>query len=81
MIKNVAGYDIGKLFTGSFGTLGVILAVCVRLQPLPLASATALGASAEPDALSGAARKLASSPLELESLDVAWRGGRGGILA
>jgi len=31
--------------------------------------------------LDGAARALSRSPLELESLDVAWRGGRGGILA
>jgi glycolate oxidase FAD binding subunit len=81
VIKNVAGYDIGKLFTGSFGTLGVILSVCVRLHPLPVASATALGASDDPDMLSAAARALAAAPLELESLDVAWRGGRGGILA
>jgi glycolate oxidase FAD binding subunit len=81
VIKNVAGYDLGKLFTGSFGTLGVILSVCVRLHPLPVASATALGAAENPDVLARAARELARAPLELESLDVAWRGGRGGILA
>ena len=81
VIKNVAGYDIGKLFTGSFGTLGVILSVCVRLHPLPVGTATALGASGDPSTLSGAARALAGAPLELESLDVAWRSGQGGILA
>jgi glycolate oxidase FAD binding subunit len=81
VIKNVAGYDIGKLFTGSFGTLGVILAACVRLHPLPVATATALAASGDPDVLSAAARALATAPLELEALDVAWRSGRGGILA
>jgi glycolate oxidase FAD binding subunit len=81
VIKNVAGYDLGKLFTGSFGTLGVILSVCVRLHPLPVATATALGASSDPDILSGAARALAQAPLELESLDVAWHAGQGGLLA
>jgi glycolate oxidase FAD binding subunit len=81
VIKNVAGYDLGKLFTGSFGTLGVILSVCVRLHPLPAATATALGASSDPDTLSQAARALAQAPLELDSLDVAWRAGQGGILA
>ena len=34
VIKNVAGYDIAKLFTGSFGTLGAIVEVSVRLHPL-----------------------------------------------
>jgi glycolate oxidase FAD binding subunit len=81
VIKNVAGYDIGKLFTGAFGTLGVILSVSVRLHPLPAGTATALGASAEPTTLADAARALAQAPLELESLDVAWRSGQGGILA
>ncbi len=81
VIKNVAGYDLGKLFTGSFGTLGLILSLCVRLHPLPVHTATALGATADPNVLDIAARTLSRSPLELESLDLAWRGGRGGILA
>ncbi len=81
VIKNVAGYDLGKLFTGAFGTLGLILSVCVRLHPLPVHTATALGATADPEALDATARALSKAPLELESLDVAWRGGRGGILA
>jgi glycolate oxidase FAD binding subunit len=81
VIKNVAGYDIGKLFAGSFGTLGLILSVNVRLQPLPAATATALGVSADPEALAVAARALAAAPLELDRLDVAWHRGRGRILA
>jgi glycolate oxidase FAD binding subunit len=81
VIKNVAGYDLAKLFCGSFGTLGMVLQVNIRLHPGPPASATALGIAAEPAALQAAARALAAAPLELDALDVAWRGGRGGLLA
>jgi len=35
VVKNVAGYDIGKLLAGSWGTLAVIAAATLRLQPLP----------------------------------------------
>ncbi len=81
VIKNVAGYDLAKLFSGSFGTLGMILEVNVRLHPRPPASTTTLGTAAEPAALQAAARTLAAAPLELDALDVAWRDGRGGLLA
>jgi glycolate oxidase FAD binding subunit len=81
VIKNVAGYDLGKLFCGSLGTLGLILSVSVRLHPLPALTATALGVSGDPEVVSAAALSLAAAPLELESLDVAWRSGRGGLLA
>jgi glycolate oxidase FAD binding subunit len=38
VVKNVAGYDLSKLATGAFGTLGVITAAVFRLHPLPKAS-------------------------------------------
>jgi glycolate oxidase FAD binding subunit len=37
VVKNVAGYDFGKLLTGSYGTLGLVTEVVVRLHPLPAA--------------------------------------------
>jgi glycolate oxidase FAD binding subunit len=40
VIKNVAGYDLGKLLTGSYGTLGLIVEVAVRLHPVPPTTAT-----------------------------------------
>ena len=81
VIKNVAGYDIAKLFSGAFGTLGAILAVCVRLHPMAPVNTTALGASGDPEVLWTAARKLTMAPLELDTLDVAWQSGWGQILA
>lgn len=40
VVKNVAGYDLPKLFCGAGGRLGRLLEVTVRLHPLPAATAT-----------------------------------------
>src|SRR5947209_15201343 len=81
VIKNVAGYDVAKLFCGSYGTLGLIASVNLRLHPRPQATATGVGRADDPSVLAGAARALASAPLELEALDVAWGQGSGILLA
>jgi glycolate oxidase FAD binding subunit len=39
VVKNVAGYDLGKLVTGSYGTLGLITECAFRLHPVPEAAA------------------------------------------
>ena len=40
VVKNVAGYDLSKLFTGSLGTLGIIAECNFRLHPRPEAART-----------------------------------------
>jgi glycolate oxidase FAD binding subunit len=40
VVKNVTGYDLNKLYTGSFGTLGVIESAWLRLRPAPERSAS-----------------------------------------
>jgi glycolate oxidase FAD binding subunit len=81
VIKNVAGYDIAKLMAGSFGTLGLLLSVNVRLHPRPERTATVVGSTDDARTLQTAAQALATAPAELEALDVSWRDGRGLLLA
>jgi glycolate oxidase subunit GlcD len=63
VVKNVAGYDLCKLFTGSLGTLGVILEITFKLRPLPRRSATLVARSNDVAKLFDAARSVADSQL------------------
>jgi glycolate oxidase subunit GlcD len=54
VVKNVAGYDLCKLFTGSYGTLGVIVEVNFKLRPLPFRTETVLAWGTRADLLAQA---------------------------
>ena len=51
VVKNVAGYDLGKLFSGSRGRLGLIARVALRLHTRPAAEATVVAETDDPRAL------------------------------
>ncbi len=42
VVKNVAGYDLMKLFAGAYGTLGIVTEITLRVYPLQSASQTIL---------------------------------------
>ena len=62
VVKNVAGYDLCKLFTGSYGTLGLILELTFKLKPRPMQTATIVG-SASLDSLFRSARAVLDARL------------------
>ncbi len=62
VVKNVAGYDLMKLLTGSYGTLGIITQLTFRLHPLPEASQTVV-LTGEAEAIASALQTLLSSSL------------------
>ena len=72
VVKNVAGYDLVKLYIGSLGTLGIIVDATLKLRPRPEAEGACWATFASLDAAAGAAVILAGSelgPVALTLLD------------
>ncbi|HEV8396765.1 MAG TPA: FAD-binding oxidoreductase [Vicinamibacterales bacterium] len=70
VVKNVAGYDLGKLVTGSHGTLAAIVDATFKLLPLPHASATLRAVYTDPEPLAADAAAIAAGQLEPLAFDV-----------
>ena len=64
VVKNVAGYDLCKLFAGSHGTLGVILELTFRLRPRPEREATLVARDRSWARLYGAGRAVVAERLQ-----------------
>ena len=67
VVKNVAGYDLGKLVCGSEGRLALIARVSLRLHPLPEASSSLVVST---DNTAAVVRELRRSVLQPSALDV-----------
>ena len=69
VVKNVAGYDLPKLFTGALGTLGVIVQAIFRLHPLPRESRS-LSFSGTPQSLNQLLLAILASKLTFTGLQL-----------
>jgi glycolate oxidase FAD binding subunit len=69
VVKNVAGYDLMKLFTGSYGTLGILTEVTFRAYPIPEASGTVV-LTGEAQAIASATKTLLASALTPTAADL-----------
>lgn len=70
VVKNVAGYDLPRLFAGSFGTLGVIVEATFKVTPLPERTALFAWPAASLAEASAAAALVLGSPVFPELLEV-----------
>ena len=78
VVKNVAGYDLGRLVTGSFGSFAAIATATFKLSPLFAASGTVGALYRDTDAIARDAQLLVANQFELTAVDVQATFGSGG---
>ena len=81
VVKNVAGYDLGKLLTGSYGTLGVVTEVAFRLHPSPAGRMWVSCPVRGPDGIHRAVQAIVHSQLVPAALELDLPPGGDGTLA
>jgi len=81
VVKNVAGYDLGKLFTGSLGTLGVITEAIVRLHPAPVGRRVVTVEAESTQRAGELVQAVLHSQLVPSAVELSWPAEGGGSLA
>jgi len=84
VVKNVAGYDLSKLFTGSLGTLGIIAEANFRLHPIRESARTVFVKVDDYKEIPDVAQALTHSSFSqfvLDALEMRWENDRGVIAA
>ncbi len=74
VVKNVAGYDLGKLFCGSEGRLGLVARAAVRLHPVPEATATLVVPVESTADTAVKTRTILRAPVAPSAVDLLWPG-------
>ncbi len=69
-VKNVSGYDMAKLFIGSFGTLGIIIEATLRLLPLPEKEHTFVAAFQKAESAFEVIKEILKSQLIPSSIEI-----------
>jgi glycolate oxidase FAD binding subunit len=70
VVKNVAGYDLGRLVSGSFGSLAGIVDATFKLLPIPQASATLVAEYDDHEQLARDVAAVSASQIEPTAFDV-----------
>jgi glycolate oxidase FAD binding subunit len=70
VVKNVAGYDMAKLYVGSFGTFGVITSATFKITPSPIASTAVITRFATLEGAQSLASRFRTAPYTPEAVEL-----------